>query len=418
MSEFDETIYPGDPESEYQPAPQKKKSGSGRIIALALCFSLVGGVIGSGITGYIQSRLQKENIVTSVQSGKDGESTEIFISNRESIQLKEVDAGKKMTPAQVYAQNVNSTVGITTAITTNYWGYQTTSAASGSGFIISADGYILTNYHVIQDSSSITVNLYDGTAYDAEVIGYDSGNDIAVIKVDGKNLTPVLIGDSEKMYVGDSVVAIGNPLGELTFSLTQGVISAKDRQVTMATGSTMELLQTDCSINSGNSGGALFNLYGEVVGITNAKYSNNGSVTEASIENIGFAIPIEDIMPLVESIIENGYIAKPYIGVSVTDVSRETQSYGLPEGAAVQEVVKNSPAEDAGLQVNDIITEVNGAAIKGSEDLVNIVGKAKVDDTLTLQVYRKGETVTITITVAEKIQSASPEKDAVQDPRR
>jgi len=213
------------------------------------------------------------------------------------------------------------------------------------------------------------------------------------------------------MYVGDSVVAIGNPLGELTFSLSMGVISAMDRQVTMATGATMNLLQTDCTINSGNSGGALFNLYGEVVGITNAKYSNNGNSAQAAIEGIGFAIPIEDAMPIVESIIEKGYIAKPYIGISVIDVSAETQNYGLPQGAAVQSVTPDSPADKGGLQQNDIITHVDGKEISGSSALVETVGKAAIGDTLELTVYRKGETKNLTITVGEQVQSAIPETE-------
>ena len=400
MSEFDlnENTIPEQPQHQPQ---QKKKKGPGGVIALALCFSLLGSALGSGITFLLQENNKLPGRNNNIQ---------IHVGKRNEIALDEVETGNLMTPAQVYAQNVNSTVGITTSVTTNYWGFQTTSAASGSGFIISDDGYILTNYHVIQDSNSITVRLYDGTSYEAKIIGHDSANDIAVIKVDAEGLTPVVIGSSDKMFVGDTVVAIGNPLGELTFSLTKGVISAMDRQVTLSNGSTMELLQTDCSINSGNSGGALFNLYGEVVAITNAKYSNNGSATEASIENIGFAIPMEDAMPLVEDIIEKGYISKAYIGVSVIDVSLETQNYGLPEGAAVQEISEDSPAEDAGLKENDIITSVNGTHIGGSQDLVDLVGKASVGDKLEMEVYRKGETINITVTVGEKIQSALPEE--------
>lgn len=383
-----------------KPEPKKEKPGFGKIIALALCFSLIGSALGCSLALYFQ----KNSIAT------DQDSTQINIGNRQEILLQEVETGKLMTPAQVYAQNVNATVGITTAIATNYWGFQTTTAASGSGFIISPDGYILTNYHVIQDSSSITVSLYDGTTYEATLVGHDSSNDIAVIKVDAEILSTVTIGRCDEMNVGDSVVAIGNPLGELTFSLTQGVISAKDRKVTFSSGSTMELIQTDCSINSGNSGGALFNLYGEVIGITNAKYSNNGVSAEASIENIGFAIPIEDVMPIAESIIEKGYVSKAYIGISVTDVSPETQNYGLPEGAAVRQVAADSPAAAAGLQENDIITSVNGTAITGSEDLVDLIRNAAVGDQLTMEVYRKGQILTITVTVGEQIQSALPEQ--------
>ena len=335
------------------------------------------------------------------------------------INTASIDTSKQMTAAEVYAKNVNSTVGITTQVTTNYWGYTTQSAASGSGFIYSSDGYILTNFHVIESASSIKVTLYDGTSYDAKLVGYDESNDIAVLKIDAKNLTPVTIGDSDNLNVGDSVIAIGNPLGELTFSLTSGAVSALDREVTMSNNVTMNLIQTDCAINSGNSGGALFNLYGEVIGITNAKYSSSSASSEASIDNIGFAIPIDQVRSIFESIITNGYIVKPYIGVTVSDVSAESQSYGLPQGAAVRSVTENGPAAEAGLQENDIITTVNGEAITGSNDLVKLVKAASAGDTLELTVYRQGQTVTLTLTVGEQKTDALPTQtaDETQQPQ-
>ena len=217
------------------------------------------------------------------------------------------------------------------------------------------------------------------------------------------------------LNVGDSVVAIGNPLGELTFSLTAGLVSAKDREVTLSNSLTMDLIQTDCAINSGNSGGALFNLYGEVIGITNAKYSSSGSSSEASIDNIGFAIPIDQVRSIFESIITNGYIVKPYIGVTVSDVSSESQSYGLPQGAAVRSVTENGPAAEAGLQENDIITAVNGETITGSNDLVKLVKASAAGDTLELTVYRQGQTTTLTLTVGEQKTDALPAQTTDQN---
>ena len=388
------------------PTPKKreKKNRMGlRICALALVFALLGGALGAGgVIWYESSRGQTGTTSKNETAMLQG------IRENSVLNTVTVDTGKEMTAAEVYAANVNSTVGITTSITTNYWGFQTTSAAAGSGFILTEDGYILTNYHVVENSNSITVAMYNGDTYDATLIGYDESNDVAVLKVDAEGLSPVVLGDSDNLNVGDSVVAIGNPLGELTFSLTAGLVSAKDREVTLSNSLTMDLIQTDCAINSGNSGGALFNLYGEVIGITNAKYSSSSASSEASIDNIGFAIPIDQVRSIFESIITNGYIVKPYIGVTVSDVSAESQSYGLPQGAAVRSVTENGPAAEAGLQENDIITTVNGEAITGSNDLVKLVKAASAGDTLELTVYRQGQTVTLTLTVGEQKTDALP----------
>jgi len=335
------------------------------------------------------------------------------VREKSVLDITAIDTSKEMTPAEVYAANVNSTVGITTSVTTNFWGFHTTSAAAGSGFILTDDGYIITNHHVIENSDSITVSLYDGTTYEAELIGYDASNDIAVLKVEAEGLTPVVIGDFENLNVGDSVIAIGNPLGELTFSLTSGAVSALDREITLSNSVTMELIQTDCAINSGNSGGALFNLYGEVVGVTNAKYSGSGG--GASIDNIGFAIPINHVKDIIKSIIENGYITKPYIGVSVTDVSRETQSYGLPKGAAVRSIAEDGPAADTGLEESDIITAINGEEIDGSKALVDAVRNASAGDELVFKVYRKGESIERKVIVGEDVQPARADEKSEEE---
>ena len=393
-----------EPPRAISPEPSKKRGGSARIIALALVCALLGGLIGVGgfALGSSMSAAQEAKNASTIQMGQRENTV---------IDLKGIDTSAVMTESEVYALNVNSTVGITTLVTTNFWGYQTQSPASGSGFILTEDGYILTNEHVIEDSDTITVTLYDGSSYDAELIGYDESNDIAVLKVEAQDLSPVVIGNSDNINVGDPVVAIGNPLGERTFSLTGGRVSALDREITMSSGVTMDLMQTDCAINSGNSGGALFNLHGEVIGITNAKYSGNSS-SSASIDNIGFAIPINQVMGIVQSIIEKGYISKPYIGVSVLSVSSDAVGFGLPAGAAIQAVTEDSPAEAAGLLENDIITGVNGVEISSSSDLVDIVGAASIGDTLSLTVYRQGEILELTIEVGEQIQSALAEKES------
>ena len=384
-----------------QPEEHKPKK-AGSVIALALCFSLLGGVLGS--SGVLVAQwLMDDSEDTTLSQGSQG--TVIYEGERPTatINIEELDTSKVMTAAEVYAANVNSTVGITTTTTTNFWGHTSTSAASGSGFIITSDGYILTNYHVVEGSDQITVALYDGQEYEAALIGYDDSNDIAVLKIQAEGLAPVVLGDSDQLNVGDDVVAIGNPLGELTFSLTAGKVSAKDRQVTFSDSTTMELIQTDCAINSGNSGGALFNMYGEVIGVTNAKYSGSSS-SGATIDNIGFAIPINDIRDIVESIIEKGYVSKAYLGVSVTDVTQDFQIYGLPQGAVVRQVEEDSPAQRAGLEIGDIITQVGGQEVSGADDLVAQIADSQPGDQLKLTVYRQGMTVELTVTLEEQIQ--------------
>lgn len=379
----------------------KKEPSKSKLVLVALCLVLAGSILGSVLTTTIYH-------FGFGKSGAGGDIASILLGRRETsiIEKVPIDTDKLLTPAEVYAANVNSTVGITTSVTTNFWGIPSVSAASGSGFILSDTGYILTNHHVIDGATSITVSTYSGDTYDAKLVGYDASNDVAVLKVEAEGLTPVIIGDSDNLNVGDSVVAIGNPLGELTFSLTGGSISAMDRRITLAQNVTMKLIQTDCAINSGNSGGALFNLYGEVIGITNAKYSSN-SASEASIDNIGFAIPINDAMKIAQSIIEKGYVSKPYIGVSISDVSQEAQKYGVPKGAAVQGVVEGAPANKAGLIIGDVITKVDETVIESSDDLVELVGNAEIGAKLKFTVYRRGEIIELTIVVEENKQSAT-----------
>ena len=397
----------------FQPAPvqKSKKNGSSKIVALALCFSLLGGAIGTGGTYFAlkDNSAASPSSVSEQQTQSDAKNEPVLLSTPKSADNSTVSAADtasdegKMTAAEVYKANVNSTVGITTSINTNYFGYKTTAAASGSGFIYSADGYVLTNYHVVEDSTAVTVTMFDGTAYKAEIVGYDSDNDVAVLKIDAEGLKPVTLGSSDSLRVGDDVLAIGNPLGELTFSLTKGCVSALNREVTLSSGTTMDLIQTDAAINSGNSGGALFNMYGEVVGITNAKYSSSNRSSAASVDNIGFAIPIDSVKRIISEIIEYGHAVKPYIGVSIYTVTAEMQDYGLPLGAVVNSVSEGSPAEAAGLRKNDIITAINGESVSNSSELKRIISRSTPGDELELSVYRREEgDIKLTVVVTDR----------------
>lgn len=319
-------------------------------------------------------------------------------------------------PADIYEDNVGSTVGITIkGQEMTYYGI-TAYEGAGSGFIISEDGYILTNYHVIEDSSEVSVETFDGGVHDAEVIGYDESNDIAVLKIEAEGLRPVTIGDSSSLRVGDTVLAIGNPLGKLSFSLTQGIVSALSRNISLGGGMSMNLIQTDCAINSGNSGGALFNMKGEVIGITNAKYSSSGYSGEASIDNIGFAIPINTVKNIYTSIIEKGCIVKPYIGITIQAITDDMKNAtGLEYGIYVASVTEGAPAAEGGMLEKDIILAANGNILKTAAELTDIVSSSAPGEVLELEIYRQGKDVKLSVEVGEKTSSALPEPEETEE---
>ena len=389
-------------EDDVRPSKKKKRVWP-KVTALCLACALLGGGAAAGtmaLTGGVKG-------TTTVYQG-DRTPTVVSVSN--------VTTKEPLTAAQIYATYVKATVGITTEINTNVYGQVVQTAASGSGFVISQDGYIVTNYHVIEDASKITVTLVDGKSYDATLVGGDEENDIAVLKVDATGLDTVVIGSSDNLVVGDQVYAIGNPLGELTFSLTGGYVSALDRNVTMSDGRRMNYIQTDTAINSGNSGGPLFDQYGQVVGIVSAKLSNNGDSTEASVEGVGFAIPIDNVWNMITDIMEYGYVTgKPYMGIINTNVSGEAQRYGVPAGAYVLGVVEDSCAAKAGLQEGDIITKIDDTDITSSDDLQNALADYQAGDTATLTVSRSGQVQTLTITFDERTDERVAASQELQD---
>ena len=304
-----------------------------------------------------------------------------------------VPTGEGMTPSQVYAQNVNAVVAIQSTLRSGY--------SMGSGFIMTEDGYVTTNYHVVDGATEIEVITHDGNTYPAKLVGYDNTNDVAVLKMEGDNFPFVTVGVSDTLIVGDQVVAIGNPLGELTNTLTVGYVSAKERDVN-TDGITINMIQTDAAINSGNSGGPLFNMKGEVVGITTAKYSGESS-SGATIEGIGFAIPIDDVYDLIEALITDGYVKSAYLGVMVSEMNPEAaEYYGYPVGAYVQEVTPGYCAEAAGLQVDDIIVALGTHKVKGLSDLTRILRNMEPGETTTITVWRGGEELVLEITLDEK----------------
>ena len=388
----------GRPVHEEREPPKPRKKKGGKLVALCLVCAIVGGAGVAAATGSFskdQSTIYEGTRPTTV------------------VDVSNVTGKEPLTAPEIYATYVGSTVGITTEIvTTNGWGQPVSQAAAGSGFVITEDGYILTNYHIIEDADSIQVSFVDGTTYDATLVGGESENDIAVLKIDATGLTPVIIGDSDNVKVGEQVVAIGNPLGELTFSMTSGIVSAKDRSITMENGEVMNMIQTDTAINSGNSGGPLFDMYGQVIGITSAKLSGSSS-SSATIEGLGFAIPINDIKDMVTDIMENGYVTgKPYMGITVSTVPESiSERYGMSQGALVESVDESSCAAKAGLEKGDIITAMDGKTVISSAELVEAKKNYKAGDTVTLEVERNGEKLELTLTFDED----TPERRAAQE---
>lgn len=364
--------------------PQKKKkekrshSNFKAIVATGLICSLVGGGIG-GVIG--------ANSVDVSSSGSGA-----------SVQL--VGNSGEISPVIAIAQKVTpSIVGVKTYGTYNYWGQQITNQelGSGSGIIFREDGYIVTNYHVIENATSVTVTLNDGTEYDARIVGSDSSSDLAVLKVEANGLPTAEFGDSDELQIGELVVAIGNPLGYEN-TVTDGIVSGLNRQLTNYT-DTMTLIQTNAAINSGNSGGALVNSKGEVVGINSAK------LVASNAEGMGFALSINEVKPILEELISKGHVSRPYLGVTINSnyqVDEDTaEKYEIPMGIQIADVVKGGPADKAGLRAGDIIYKVDDTLIQSFEDLSDIIDNSQVGDQLRVLANRNGEKITANVTLTE-----------------
>ena len=400
----------GEPIPALTPVEPKKRGRGKKIVAGVLCGALlIGGSVGAGW------------MLKDVTGGRGD--TQVMVSERElaKVETVSVSGGKVLTFPEIYNANVDSCVSInSSSVATGYniFGQkiQQEAISSGSGFVLTADGYIATNCHVVSGASSVQVTLNDGTTYDATVVGSDVDYDIAVLKVDpGETmLKPVVIGSSAGVNVGESVCTIGNPLGELTFSLTHGIVSCVDREINLD-GTPFNMIQVDTAINPGNSGGPLFNDHGEVVGIVTAKTSSAGNGTAA--EGLGFAIPIDDVMNMLKDIMENGQVTThAYMGVSVDNASRYPQT-GVRSGAYLYEVVEGGPADQAGLQAGDVITMVGTTTITSSTDVTNAVGSKsyKAGDTATITYVRDGQVYTTDLTFGSTMDKPQTTATSSQD---
>lgn len=347
---------------------------------------LLSGVVGFG-AGYAGSHLSNNANVTIQQQTNKSNFGTVQVSDVSDIVEKCKDSVVEITTES--ASSGNSIFG------------QYVSQGAGSGVIISKDGYIVTNNHVVSGATSLKVTTTDGTEYDASVVGKDSQTDLAVIKVDANNLQAATLGDSDILQVGDPAIAIGNPLGELGGTVTTGIISATDRQITIDD-ETMTLLQTDAAINPGNSGGGLFNADGNLIGIVNAKESSTG------IEGLGFAIPITPAQDIITELMQNGSVtSRPALNVSLYDYTSNNQGQysKYEDGCYIVQIVKNGAADKAGLKQNDRILSFDSEQIQSTSDVKNVLKKHKIGDTIKIVVERDSKKITVEITLQAQTQT-------------
>ena len=390
---------PAGPQNTAPAAPKKPKKNAGKavksIVALVLAAAMgfMGGFVGARFGG--NNKVIIQQVERSDSSSADSES---------AAEGTTVSSG--MTTAQVAKTVSPSVVVITTEQVVysqwSWYGQSQVESGAGSGVIISSDGYILTCAHVVSGASNITVSIGDKD-YPATLVGEDTTSDIAVVKVDATGLTPATVGDSDNLKVGESVMAVGNPLGELGGTVTSGIVSALNRSVSIQGSSsvnTMSLIQMDASVSPGNSGGGLFNMNGELVGIVNAKSSDSDA------EGLGFAIPVNDAVKVAQELLENGYVTgRPYLGISyyaVTDAQTAAQLGVNAYGVYIVEVVKGGPADKAGLQAGDRIVSMDGSEVATQSDLGTLMQDHKAGDTIEITVARGGQMQTVSVTLGEK----------------
>ncbi len=379
------------------------KKSNKKQIATTVVASFVSAVVGGACALGFYVGLNKEP-AKALETSKTNTGSIVETSNPN---LSQVSLTNYSDTAIYAAQKaLPSMVSISVEYDVNYMGMKKAVAGSGSGVILSEDGYILTNNHVISsadsssfyqvsDAKSIKVKIYgDDTEYSAEIIGTDSQTDLAVLKIDKTGLTPVEFGDSSSVQIGEFVLAIGNPYN-LDYSVTAGIISALNREMTVEN-TTYNVIQADCAINSGNSGGALVNSKGEVIGITTLKLAGDG------IEGVSFAIPVNETVPIYKELIEKGKISRPFVGISGIDLDEATAiRNGLTKGIYVDSVVSGSGAEDAGIMAGDVIVSFDGKDVSTMDELNAIKNIKNIGDKIEIKLYRKSELKTFTITLKE-----------------
>lgn len=388
-----------------QPKP-KKKSPAKKValiagaLALTLCVGVGGGLLGASLAGSNAAEVLSTSTSSESSESSKKESSESALNITQASDSETAPT----TTQEVAAKVRDSVVEITTEITSydSYYG-QYVSQAAGSGVIISEDGYIITNNHVIEDANTITVRLTNSKTYTAKLVGKDATLDVALLKIEETGLTAATFGDSSKLSVGQTAIAIGNPLGQLGGTVTDGIISALDREIQLE-GKTMNLLQTNAAINPGNSGGGLFDSNGNLIGIVVAKSSSTTSGT--SVEGLGFAIPANDVVDILEDLKTKGYVSgRGSLGVNIVSINTENAMFMYrvdKEGVYVSAVTSGSAAEKAGIKVGDCITKFEDKEITEATDLTSQLSKHKAGEKVKLTIYRDGKEQVIEVTLDEK----------------
>lgn len=325
-----------------------------------------------------------------------------------ALNRTESDSLQELTAAEIYTRACRSTVGVTIpGYALNIFGQTSAATVTGTGIILTDDGYVLTNFHVIEDAyesgSRICVITFEGSEHEAEVIGIEIESDLAVLKIEADGLTAAEIGDSDNMLVGQTIYAVGNPLGELTYTMTSGIVSALDRRITTDVNVTVNMFQIDAAVNNGNSGGPVFNVYGQVIGVVTAKYSQYG------MEGLGFAIPVNDACDIALDLIEKGYVTgKAYLGLTFATISPAVaRYYGISEGVYVYAVEEGSCAEEAGLMAGDVITAIDDVSVLSADSLAQTVRKYRAGDSAVLTVQRDKEFLSLTVVFDEELPASS-----------
>lgn len=380
-----------------------KKLGKGAAVVILAAVVAAGS---SGLTSFVVSQYWQNQLSLLDRSHREQmEAVQQELKDTLESYRPDLTAAPQqgLTPGQVYQNNAAAVAAVM-----NYQRIEGVlqPAGTGTGFFITTDGFLVTNYHVIADAETLSVITGDDREYPAQVVGFDSSNDVAVLKVSAQSLPCVKLGSSDALQVGDQVVAVGNALGQFTSTMTVGYISAKDRLVT-TDGQAINMIQTDAAINSGNSGGPLFDMNGEVVGITTAKYSGY-TESGASIEGIGFAIPMDDVINQISDLCQYGYITGAYMAVVVMEMDTSVaEAYGLPAGLKIAEVVPGGAADRAGIRTGDILINVGGTDVSSIVMLSRALRDYKAGDTAIVTVYREGKLVRMELIFDEKPREQS-----------